>query len=306
MLTDWRSTMIRRIVVLSSAALLLATGGVASAALTPAQKCEIAKSNAVKAKYACLTAQRKKVIAGKTPDTAACETAFMNAFARAENAAIRGGEFCFDLGDATEIERLVDSQESAAAQLLSGAGRFQDNGDGTVTDAVTGLMWEKKSMDGSVHDVNQCFPWEFVCTGDSTTVCSSDTDCTIAGGTCPKSDCQTASPNGMTIFQWVAQLNSATFAGHTDWRIPTESELETIIDYTPGSPSVSPAFNSTCAASCTVTTCSCTAADFYWSSTTNALNPLIAWVVFFKDGSVIDSFKVVDNFVRGVRAGSLL
>ncbi len=29
--------------------------------------------------------------------------------------------------------------------------RFHDNGDGTVTDRLTGLQWEQKKNDGSVH-----------------------------------------------------------------------------------------------------------------------------------------------------------
>ncbi len=29
---------------------------------------------------------------------------------------------------------------------------YTDNGDGTVTDNQTGLTWEKKSDDGSIHD----------------------------------------------------------------------------------------------------------------------------------------------------------
>ena len=40
-----------------------------------------------------------------------------------------------------------------------GALRYQDNGDGTVTDLNTMLMWEKKSMDGSLHDVSKTFVW---------------------------------------------------------------------------------------------------------------------------------------------------
>jgi hypothetical protein len=36
------------------------------------------------------------------------------------------------------------------------AQRYVDNGDGTVTDNTTHLMWEKKTTDGSVHDLKQC------------------------------------------------------------------------------------------------------------------------------------------------------
>lgn len=33
-------------------------------------------------------------------------------------------------------------------------GRYVDNGDGTITDKNTGLMWEKKTTGGGVHEVN--------------------------------------------------------------------------------------------------------------------------------------------------------
>lgn len=36
---------------------------------------------------------------------------------------------------------------------------FVDNGDGTITDTSTGLMWEKKSDDGSIHDKDDVYTW---------------------------------------------------------------------------------------------------------------------------------------------------
>ena len=35
------------------------------------------------------------------------------------------------------------------------AGRFVDNGDGTVTDKLTGLQWEKKTDDATIHDKDE-------------------------------------------------------------------------------------------------------------------------------------------------------
>jgi hypothetical protein len=35
--------------------------------------------------------------------------------------------------------------------------RYQDNGDGTVTDKNTGLVWEKKSDDGGIHDMDNLY-----------------------------------------------------------------------------------------------------------------------------------------------------
>jgi hypothetical protein len=40
-----------------------------------------------------------------------------------------------------------------------------DNGDGTITDGCTGLMWEKKDQAGGLHDENASYPWAFNCEG---------------------------------------------------------------------------------------------------------------------------------------------
>src|SRR5258707_95702 len=45
------------------------------------------------------------------------------------------------------------------AVRAGGALSYQDNGDGTVTDLNTQLMWEKKSEDGSLHDVSNTYVW---------------------------------------------------------------------------------------------------------------------------------------------------
>src|SRR5207244_11210691 len=70
---------------------------------------------------------------------------------------------------------------------------YTDNGDGTITDNNTGLMWEKLSMDGSVHDVSNTYTW------------------------------------ANAFAQHVATLNGTSFAGHTDWRVPNVKELQNIV-----------------------------------------------------------------------------
>ncbi len=54
---------------------------------------------------------------------------------------------------------------------------------------------------------------------------------------------------------------------------------------------MSPAFNTGCAPACTVLTCSCTVSSYYWSSSTYAFNPTLAWVVSFSDGNVVANGK---------------
>ena len=164
--------------------------------------------------------------------------------------------------------------------LQKGASRsFTDNGDGTITDNVTGLMWEKKSDDGSIHDLDNTYTWGM--------------------GFLPYP------MDGTMVTTFLAALNSGGgFAGHTDWRIPNVNELQSIANYQNVIPAVDAVFNTSCMAGCAVTTCSCTKPNGYWSSTTYQGSPDNAWDVFFSDGNVSLNSKVGGvHFVRAVRGG---
>jgi hypothetical protein len=146
---------------------------------------------------------------------------------------------------------------------------YVDNGNGTVTDVNTGLMWEKLSYDGSIHDKDNTYKF----------IESIDTR--------------------------LASLNAGGgFAGHTDWRAPNRRELESLVNLQNENPAVSPAFNTGCVPGCSVLECSCTASMGYWSSSSYVGFPSVAWVVFFYDGGVGAGDKTDHNFVRAVRAGS--
>jgi len=149
---------------------------------------------------------------------------------------------------------------------------YADNGNGTVTDLNTGLVWEKVSDDGTVHDKDNTYTWANAFTGH------------------------------------VATLNATSFAGHTDWRLPNVRELQSIVNYQSSNPMVSSAFKTNCAPGCPATGCSCTASGNYWSSTSSVSSPSRAWFVSFRYGNV-DAFnssgsKSVAAFVRAVRGGS--
>jgi Protein of unknown function (DUF1566) len=164
----------------------------------------------------------------------------------------------------TTVYRTGDDGDVQAGATLD----YTDNGDGTITDNNTRLQWAKKSSDGSIHDVDDTYTWE-----DAFAV-------------------------------YVAGLNTANFAGHNDWRLANAKELQSIVNYQNVGPAVSAAFNTGCAANCTVTTCSCTAAANYWSSTTSANEPAVAaWVVNFNFGFVVARNKSDERHVRAVRGG---
>lgn len=176
-----------------------------------------------------------------------------------------------------------DGEIQAGATL-----RYQDNGNGTILDRNTGLVWEKKSDDGGIHDQDDSYPWDEafdyvdalnnICANDETVDCSVDADCAGVGGGCG-------------------------FAGERDWRLPNAKEIQSIMNYEVFAPSVSSAFNNNCTAGATVLTGSCTATSLTWTSTTFARNPSSAWDGFFRGGFVTASPKNNLLRVRAVRAG---
>lgn len=148
---------------------------------------------------------------------------------------------------------------------------YVDNGDGTVTDLATSLMWEKISDDGTIHDKDRTFSWN-----DAFAV-------------------------------KIATLNSTSFAGHDDWRLPNVRELQSIVNYQNMNPAVSPVFHTGCVNDCAATgatPCSCTMADNYWSSSTYVNTLHFAWHVLFNVGFVTANNKGFANHVRAVRGGS--
>jgi hypothetical protein len=90
----------------------------------------------------------------------------------------------------------------------------------------------------------------------------------------------------------LARANDATHAGFDDWRLPNREELLSIIE----TGCFNPAINTTAFPS--------TEAQTYWSSTTEAANPIAAWVVNFDTGAVgIISKTDIFRRVRLVRGG---
>jgi len=154
--------------------------------------------------------------------------------------------------------------------------RFVDNGDGTVCDHQTGLMWEMKDASDSTQDlsnprdVDNNYTWS------------------ISGGP----------PDGTAYTDFLARLNgtiagtspSEQLGGHRDWRLPTSAELQTILDCSAGAPCIDPTFGPT-------------AASAYWSSTSNAGNPDLAWFANFFNGDVLIFNESIDLRVRAVRGG---
>jgi len=150
---------------------------------------------------------------------------------------------------------------------------YVDNADGTVTDLNTGLMWEKKSDDGGLHDRDNAYRWSGFGADE-------------------------------TIWDWLDDVNAeggTGFAGHSDWRIPNIRELESILDYG-RSPAVDGAFNNGCSPNCSVLTCGCPhSSSGAWSSTTTAFSGADAWLATTSNATVSLAEKTQARGVRAVR-----
>lgn len=167
---------------------------------------------------------------------------------------------------------------------------FYFNGDGTFSDPNTGLMWEMKSNDGGIHDVNIARSWCY----DSFTP---NPDCDNGVGTMDG----TMVTGFLDILNDVGGGGANCFAGHCDWRIPNRRELESLV-YLGTNPAG--LLNFYCTPGCSIPACSCTQSDIYWSSSTYSPDQAnSAWYVDFSDGKVDKGSKGNNAFLRAVRGG---
>lgn len=121
------------------------------------------------------------------------------------------------------------------------ASRYSLNPNGTVTDKTTGLMW-KRCTEGQ--------SWN--------------------GKTCSGS----AKPLSLVDAAWLQQANAKgkSQGGFTDWRLPTQDELLSLVQSRCSNPAINlKAFPATASA-------------FYWTSTQGSGTVNSFWTVDFKDG----------------------
>jgi len=145
-------------------------------------------------------------------------------------------------------------------------------------DNVTGLIWEIKTDDGTIHDKDNIYTW-----------CDHNPE-TNGGyeGSCG---------DGTDTEDFVNALNSANFGGYSDWRLPTVKELSTLVNS--GVPSSGPTIDTTYFPN--------TMSSDYLSSTTNVYSTNDAWRVnfYFSLGIVglVDKDDDGNLYVRAVRSG---
>ena len=148
--------------------------------------------------------------------------------------------------------------------------RFTDNGDGTITDIFTGLVWLKEA---------NCI---------ASSAAAFDTDGTAGDG---KVTWQHAQDFVNEINAGTYPCNTTTF--YTDWRLPNVREVQTLIDFTKSDPALPDSHPFTGVLS--------TSSDLYWTSTSYQQYPTNAWLAFFHDGATSLRLKTQQHLVWVVR-----
>lgn len=143
--------------------------------------------------------------------------------------------------------------------------RFADNGDGTVTDNLTGLIWLKNA---------NCFgPRWWV---DAIADCNG-----LGNGQCGLTD----------------------GSNPEDWRLPNLFELQSLLDMRYWEPALSNSAGTGQWTHGDPFT-NLLPNNYYWSSTTNAqYGPAFAWLLYVFDGHVEYDFKDISYYVWPVRGG---
>ncbi|MBF0339084.1 MAG: DUF1566 domain-containing protein [Nitrospirae bacterium] len=139
-------------------------------------------------------------------------------------------------------------------------------------------------------------PWPAPRLSDNTTIVTDNLTGLVwtkdAGIPTVGSSCTGGYMNWAAALNYVACLNTSSYLGYTDWRLPNRKELMSLLNrgtFAPSLPSSHPFTN--------------VQGNAYWSSTTYAANTGKAWAVYIYDGVEAAYDKTYNNSAWAVRGG---
>jgi len=153
-----------------------------------------------------------------------------------------------------------------------------------VKDSTNGLVWESKTNNGDLQDMNHSFTWfqTRIDPNDPSSILKSGV---ADGGRCKGSiACDTQS--------YVREMNAKKLCGYADWRLPTKAELLTLVMYQ----------NDKAAASIDGQFFPHSVPSWYWTASSNEQREEYAWYVLFRNGIPLNDLKKRPKHIRLVRS----
>ena len=145
-----------------------------------------------------------------------------------------------------------------------------------VEDKSSKLTWEVKKNDGGIRDKGHLYSWLSKINGEA--------EGRSNGGRCKGGvRCDTSS--------YAHAMNEQKLCGYSDWRMPTRSELETLVEYknNPAEATINRKYFPEAIPS------------WYWSSSENTNREGYAWYVLFRNGVSLNDLKERPKHIRLVR-----
>ncbi len=160
---------------------------------------------------------------------------------------------------------------STGMDLLDSSGVKVSSGSfSMVRDNLNNLIWEVKTDDGSIHDKDNKYTWY-------------NSNPSENGGDAGELN------GGANSETFINSLNSSSFGGYSDWRIPTKAELITIVDSSESAPAVDGDYFPE------------TQSYSYWSSDNYEGDAAGAYFINFSSGSSGVNPKAREYHLRAVR-----